>query len=374
MFELEVQKRDDQGNLIIEKAKIEPSKTVAFVIDMWDYHPDKTFLNRVHYMIPRFNKTLEAIIYLGIASNMCLSQYRMFGLHHARRRGYRVFFVSDAVEAISGNGYDADLEAFDPDLFPAKGTALTQRHLEKYGGPSFLSRQLLDLANTSHLGDDRRKQIVFVMAEDSCDTQKTLPEFAKKHLEEEFRCTYCFAESKHRNSIKNLDALYDADLLVLSMERRFLQAWQMDRLARFIFNANKPLIALRPSVVAFAEGDGKRSRGLGRIVWNGFNREVLGCNFLGTCQTHSESGFIVRPVPQYLSHPIMSGLENVIFRTKNPLYRINPLSLSATPLLMAERHDVQSDQIIAWTNFSYDSKIFYTSLCIALCQRCAMLH
>ncbi|MEK7395608.1 MAG: hypothetical protein AAB116_01610 [Candidatus Poribacteria bacterium] len=482
-FQLNVQKRDEKGNLIRETVNIDPSKTVAFVVDMWDYHPDITFLNRVHYLIPRFNKTLEAIrklgiqvvhtpanaiedkepmpprkvhspnwaetpqrkavldipqqeappkipydppmppwhytgtcecspklpcrkkglpwdtaqwnampnkdvylaendligdadneaeainimvsrgydtiIYLGIASNMCLPQYRMFGLHHTRRRGYRVFFISDTVEAISGNGYDADLEAFDPDLFPAKGSAVVQRHLEKYGGPSFLSRQLLELTNMSPLGNDKRKHIAFVIAEDSCDTKRTLPEFAKNCIDKKFRCTFCFADPKHRNSVQDLDALYDADLLVLSMERRFLPAWQMDRLGRFIFNADKPLVALRPSVVAFAE-NGRKSKGIGRVVWNNFNREVLGCNFLGTCS--SQSGFVIRPIPQYLSHPIMNGLENMRISTKNPLYRVTPLSLTTTPLLMAERQDVQSDQIVAWTNNSYDSSMFYTSL------------
>ena len=93
-----------------------------------------------------------------------------------------------------------------------------------------------------------------------------------------------------------------------------------------------------------------------RIIIN----EVLGCNFLGTCS--SQSGFVIRPIPQYLSHPIMNGLENMRVSTKNPLYRVMPLSLTTTPLLMSERQDVPSDQIVAWTNNSYDSRVFYTSL------------
>jgi nicotinamidase-related amidase len=485
-FKLNVQRRDEQGNLIRETVTIKPAKTAAFVIDMWDYHPDVTFLERAKHIIPSFNQTLRAlrklgiqvvhapadgienkdplplrkvrqpnwadtpqrkavlaipsqeappkipyeppmppwhytgtcecspdlpcrkkglpwdtqkwnvmankdvelaetdligdanneaeainimesrgydtIIYLGIASNMCLPQYRMFGLHHTRRRGYRVFFVSDAVEAITGNGYDADLEMPDPDLFPAKGSAIVQRHLEKYGGPSFLSRQLLQLANMNPLDQDNRKHIVFVIAEDSCDTQQTLPAFAKEFLEAKFRCTFCYTTPERKNSIHNIDALYDADLLVLSMERRFLPAWQMDRLARFIFDADKPLVALRPSVVAFADEAGRKSAGRGRVIWNNFNREVLGCHFLGTCNSNSEVGFVVKPVPQYLSHPIMSGLERMKLNTKNPLYRVMPLALTATPLLMTERQGVESDQMIAWANTSYDSRVFYTSL------------
>jgi len=266
-----------------------------------------------------------------------------------------VFFVSDCVEAISGNGYDPDLERPDPDLFPAKGSAIVQRHLEKYGGHSFLSRQLIGMFEKK-----TKKHIVFVVAEDSCDTQQTLPAFAKKHLEKDFLCTFCLAHPRYRNHINGLDALYDADLLFLSVEQRFLPAWQMDRLARFIFNADKPMIALRPSVIAFADGDGRRNKGIGRIVWNGFSREALGCNFAGVCETQSE--FVIRPVRQYLSHPVMNGLENMMIKTRNPLYRITPLSLTATPLLMSERQDVQSDQIVAWTNISYDSKVFYTSL------------
>jgi nicotinamidase-related amidase len=533
-FQLNVQRRDEQGNLIRETATIEPEKTVAFVIDMWDYHPDVTFLERAKNMIPRFNQTLRAlrklgiqvvhapadgietkdpmpprkvrqpnwaevpqrkavlaippqeappkipyeppmppwhytgtcecspdlpcrkkglpwdtqkwnvtankdvelaendligdanneteainilvsrgydtIIYLGIASNMCLAQYRMFGLHHTRRRGYRVFFISDAVEAITGNGYDADLEAPDPDLFPAKGSAIVQRHLEKYGGPSFLSRQLIQFADMGQFDQDefsddnlhgkflnppnplfqrvnemlsfqngngsispfskggkgdlrhKQKHIVFVIAEDSCDTQQTLPAFAKEYLDEKFRCTFCYATPKRKNSINDLDALYDADLLVLSMERRFLPAWQMDRLGRFIFDADRPMVAIRPSVVAFADELGRKSAGRGRVIWSNFNRELLGCNFLGTCKSNSETGFVIKPIPQYLSHPIMNGLEGIRLNTKNPLYRVMPISLTATPLLMSERQGVESDQIVAWTNISYDSRVFYTSL------------
>ncbi len=65
-FQLNVQRRDEQGNLIRETVTIEPEKTVAFVIDMWDYHPDVTFLERAKHIIPRFNQTLRALRKLGI--------------------------------------------------------------------------------------------------------------------------------------------------------------------------------------------------------------------------------------------------------------------------------------------------------------------
>ncbi|MDQ1327133.1 MAG: hypothetical protein QG641_413 [Candidatus Poribacteria bacterium] len=41
---------------------------------------------------------------------------------------------------------------------------------------------------------------------------------------------------------------------------------------------------------------------------------------------------------------VMNGLEGIKLNTKNPLYRVMPISLTATPLLMSERQGVESDQ------------------------------
>lgn len=65
-FQLSVKSRDDQGKLVREMVTIHPEKTAAFVIDMWDYHPGVTFLERAGHMVPRFNQTLEALRKLGV--------------------------------------------------------------------------------------------------------------------------------------------------------------------------------------------------------------------------------------------------------------------------------------------------------------------
>ncbi|MDQ1317371.1 MAG: hypothetical protein QG588_1023 [Candidatus Poribacteria bacterium] len=41
---------------------------------------------------------------------------------------------------------------------------------------------------------------------------------------------------------------------------------------------------------------------------------------------------------------VMNGLEGIKLNTKNPLYRVMLISLTATPLLMSERQGVESDQ------------------------------
>ena len=72
-------------------------------------------------------------------------------------------------------------------------------------------------------------------------------------MDKDFRCTFCLArgnEPPDRNDIPGLDALYDADLLVLSMRRRALPVTQMDHLERYL-RAGKPLVALRVSVSPF---------------------------------------------------------------------------------------------------------------------------
>lgn len=174
---------------------------------------------------------IDTLIYLGVASNMCVC-YRDLGMVRMRRYGLRTFFVSDQVESIMANGFNPATQSLDPNFTPAKGSTLVQRYLEEQVAPSFTSHLLLARADLVPQGKDRRPQIVFVIGDEEYQTDKTLPEFAKQHLDRRFRCTFLPADPTNRNDIPGLSALYDADLLVLSVRRRFLPVTQMDHLER----------------------------------------------------------------------------------------------------------------------------------------------
>jgi hypothetical protein len=245
---------------------------------------------------------------------------------------------------------------------PASGTARVQRHLEQAVAPTIESRQLLAAAgmDPSVRVGDQRPHIVFVAAEREYDTQRTLSEFARRHLADQYRCTFLAAtgpEGSDRDNIPGLEALYDADLLVLSMRRRSLPVPQMDHLERYI-RAGKPLVALRTSVVAFQTG---KDPPLGHVVWDRFDREVLGCDYKGYNSKARATGCDVWIVPEAGDHPILKNVP-ATFHSPSWIYRQQPLADSTRVLLAGRWSQEDPEEPVAWTNTYGDGRVFYTTL------------
>ena len=302
---------------------------------------------------------IDTLIYMGVASNMCVC-YRGMGMINARRNGFRLMFVADLVEAIMANGVDPVKRTPDPNFTPAKGTALVQRFLEKEVAPSIESRQLLAAATSN--ARDPRPQVVFVIADDEYKSEQTLPAFAKEYLEKDFRCTFCVAKGHQpsdRNDIPGLEALYDADLVVLSVRRRALPVTQMDHLERYL-RAGKPLVALRVSVVPFQVEP--KDRPTGHVSWKDFDWEVLGCHYRGYNAESRKTGSDVWAVPEAKDHPILHGLETVRFHSPMWIYRQNPLASTTTVLLQGRWSDADPEEPVAWTNTHSGARVFYTTL------------
>jgi nicotinamidase-related amidase len=302
---------------------------------------------------------LDTLLYLGVASNMCVC-YRSMGMISARRHGFRVWFVADLVEAIMANGVDPVTRTPDPNFTPAKGTAQVQRFLEQHVGPSLESRQLLAAARPGER--DPRPQVVFVIADDEYQSERTLPAFAREELGRDFRCTFCFAAGNaatNRNDVPGLDALYDADLLVLSMRRRALPVTQMDFLERYL-RSGKPLVALRVSVVPFQVESAQRPDG--HVVWPDFDQEVLGCHYRGYHAAARETGTDVWTVPEASRHPVLRGLANTRFHSPMWIYRVTPLAPATEVLLRGRWSDHDPEEPVAWVNSREGSRVFYTCL------------
>lgn len=459
-FDLNLQRRDSEGRVVRETARLVPGKTAVVVVDMWDRHWCKTYTARVANMVPRMNQTIAAarklglqvvwapsdvvsfykdhparkamraipahpapvkipfdpppappgdncecgpdrpcpnaavwtrqqpglvivdgdliadcnnmqellnlcaergidtLIYLGVASNMCVC-YRSMGMINARRHGFRLLFVADLVEAIMANGVDPVKRTPDPNFTPAKGTALVQRFLEQHVAPSIESRRLLAAAAPD--ARDSRPHIVFVIADDEYRSEQTLPAFAKAELAKDFRCTFCVAKGHQppaRNDIPGLDALYDADLLVLSVRRRALPVTQMDHLERYL-RAGKPLVALRVSVVPFQVEP--KDRPSGHVAWRDFDGEVLGCRYRGYHPEARQTGSEVWALPEARDHPILEGLAGLRFHSSMWIYRQTPLAPTTTVLLRGRWSDQDPEEPVAWTNTAEGRRVFYTT-------------
>jgi len=300
---------------------------------------------------------IDTLLYMGVASNMCV-QFRGMGVRNMKDHGLRAVVVADLVEAITSNGLDAAGNK-DLNFTPAGGTARIQRHLEQFVCPTIESRSLLDAAGMSARGADPRPHVVFVTAEKEYETHRTLPEFAKACLGE-FRTTFLNAtanEGEGKDSVPGLEILDDADLLVLSARRRALPVVQMDHLERYI-RSGKPLVAIRTSTAAFQAKEAPR----GHVIWDRFDREVLGCNYAGYNSKSRLAGCDVWRLPEAANHPIVKNPSPDRWHSPSWIYRVRPMSEGVTVLMMGRWSDADPEEPVAWTHHYEGGRVFYTTL------------
>jgi hypothetical protein len=275
-----------------------------------------------------------------------------------KQHGLRTLVVRDLVEAITANGIGPDGKP-DPNFTPARGSARVERQIEQFVSPTIESRQLLQAAGMGL--KDRRPHIVFVVAEREYKTRETLPAFAQKYLERDFRCTFCFAKGDSgddRNDVPGLESLYDADLLVLSMRRRTLPVTQMDHLERFI-RSGRPIVGIRVSVVPFQI---RKEIPLGHVGWRDFDREVLGCQYHGYDSQSRTTGCDVWSQPEVAEHPILANVKLASFHSPSWIYQQQPLAESVTVLMSGRWSESAPEEPVAWTNTYNGGRVFYTAL------------
>jgi hypothetical protein len=173
--------------------------------------------------------------------------------------------------------------------------------------------------------------------------------------------TILHANPRDRNDVPGLEALYDADLLILSMRRRFLPAPQMDFLERYI-RSGKPMIALRVSSAAFGEGSGLSRTADGQVVWQNFDEEILGCRYNTYDPAARDSGSDVWFEQSAADDPLLKATKQDKFHTPAWIYRVAPLAPDAKVVLRGAWDDKNSPEPVAWKRATDDRYVFYTSL------------
>jgi len=309
----------------------------------------------------RQQRGIDTLIYMGVASNMCVL-HRKFGMLNMGRYGLKIIFVSDLVQAITANGLDPAEKTPDWNFTPAKGSALVQRYLEQDVAPSFESRQLIAAAGMDPFARENRPHIVFVSAEQEYRSNETMPAFARTYLQKDFRCTFLSAkgnEGQDRNDVPGLEALYDADLMVLSMRRRALPVTQMDHLERYV-RSGKPLVGVRVSVVPFQVKPEDRPDG--HVIWRDFDQEVLGCHYHGYDRRSRETGCRVWVAEKAQNHPIIRDIDPKGFHSASWLYKLSPLVEGTTLLMEGRWSENEPVEPVAFTNTYHGGRVFFTSL------------
>ena len=72
-FNLDLQRRDDSGQIIITRRTFQGRQLALLVVDTWDSHPDPAMASRTAALVPRMNQALDAARDLGITVIFCPS-------------------------------------------------------------------------------------------------------------------------------------------------------------------------------------------------------------------------------------------------------------------------------------------------------------
>ena len=122
--------------------------------------------------------------------------------------------------------------------------------------------------------------------------------------------------------------------------------------------AGKPVIGIRTANHAFSLRGKKPPAN--RLVWEDFDREVIGGNYTG----HHGVGpaVAIDAAKEAKDHPILKGVDVQAFKGRGSLYIVSPLREGSTALLIG-RVPEKDPEPIAWTHrTSFGGKVFYTSL------------
>jgi len=196
-------------------------------------------------------------------------------------------------------------------------------------------------------GPGKGKHVVLVSGDEEYRSEETLPQLAKilaKH--HGFKCTVLFAidpkdgtiNPNVLNNIPGLEALKNADLMVLFTRMRDLPDEQMKFIVDYV-EAGKPIVALRTATHAFAQ----KSKTYQKYFWQdkdtngGFGRWALGETWIshhGNHGSQSTRGVIVKGQE---NHPILRGIHDGDIWGPTDVYGVRlPLPDDSTPLVLGQ--------------------------------------
>lgn len=218
----------------------------------------------------------------------------------------------------------------------------------------------LAFAVTSHAAN---VVIMAVEEPDNYDAVNSMNAFAANELRPQgHQVTIVVGDKPVEHHFEGLvDALKEADLLILFSRRRFLPKEQMDAV-RAHLNAGKPLLGIRTANHAFIPRP-KDTVDAGLTIWPEFTHDVLGGENAG----YETKGLpYTMSVPNGIKTPLLEGVNAADIRGYQSLYKVLPLAADATPILIGTAGAGASTppQPVAWTRTYGPNKarIFYTSL------------
>ena len=296
------------------------------------------------------DQKIKNVVLLGVHTNMCVLG-RPFGLRQLSKNKKNVVLMRDLTDTM----YNPNSSPF---VSHFKGTDLIVEHIEKYICPTITSQQLIG-GEPFVFPSDSRPHIVIVMAEDEYATDKTLPDWAAKHLAKDFRVSLVFGSKAVRNDIPGLQALHSADLLMLSIRRKNLPQEQL-QIFRDYEATGKPMVGIRTASHPFCLMKNPPPNGLSE--WREFDSVVWGGNYHG----HTKNGAIyeLSVDEDNVGSRFLNGVDASQLRGHKSLYNTSPLAPNTRVLL--DGHIVgapKTSQPVTWLNKRGNGgPSFYTSM------------
>ena len=204
-------------------------------------------------------------------------------------------------------------------------------------------------------GPGKGKHIVLVSGDEEYRSEEALPQLGKiLSVQHGFKCTVLFAMSKdgsyidpnNVSNIPGLEALKDADLMVMSLRFRNLPDEQMKHIDDYLM-AGKPVIGLRTSTHAFNIPEGKTyshyswkyKKGERDAPWGGggFGGFILGETWIAHHGHHKKEGTNGLIVKGQEDNPILNGIKDGDVWGKTDVYTVRlPLPGESTPLVLGQ--------------------------------------
>lgn len=207
------------------------------------------------------------------------------------------------------------------------------------------------------------KKIAFVIGEPEYFSHLSMPAVAEQMKEAGYHVELCVTSlvpdepDFELSEFSNLEALADADLMVIFTRFRVLPDVQMEMIKAYL-DSGRPVVGLRTATHSFHFPTGSPW-----VSWNdGFGRSVLGTPWISH-HGHSSSSDI-HLVESQAQHPILQGVTGS-FHLRSWLYHVTPLRDGCEPLLWGTPVDPEclpQPNPVAWTGCHNGARVFTTTM------------
>lgn len=204
---------------------------------------------------------------------------------------------------------------------------------------------------------DSRKKLVMLISESEYETAKSLPVFASKFLEKDFRVVIVSGPTvdTEKHVFDRIGEIADADVLLVSARRRTVPKAQLDAIRRYVA-AGKPVVGIRTASHAFSLRPNQKLAEGGQ-QWPEWDAEVFGGNYTN----HHGKGPNTTVTAAPGNSPLLRGVK-LPFESTSTLYKVSPLRDGAKPVLIGTIPG-QPPEPVAYTFTRKDGgRSFYTSL------------